>query len=132
MNILVDTSAWIEHLKRTGSSFGLAVARAVRAREAATTDQVVMEVLAGTTDSARLASWQSALNACEFLQQRSYVDAAAAASIYRTCRRAGETPRNLSDCLIAAIALRNGAAVLHRDKDFDVIARHTGLQVLTA
>jgi predicted nucleic acid-binding protein len=36
----------------------------------------------------------------------------------------------LTDCLIAAVAIRNGVSVLHRDRDFEVIARHTDLKVL--
>ena len=42
---------------------------------------------------------------------------------------AGETVRKLTDCLIAAVALRHGAALLHRDHDFEVLARHTPLRV---
>ena len=34
------------------------------------------------------------------------------------------------DCLIAAVAIRERAHVLHRDRDFDVIARHTDLRLL--
>ncbi len=34
-----------------------------------------------------------------------------------------------ADCLIASVALRAGARVLHRDRDFDAIARVTGLAV---
>jgi hypothetical protein len=52
-----------------------------------------------------------------------------AAALYRTCRRNGETVRRLIDCLIAAVTLRAGATILHADADFDVLARHTGLQV---
>ena len=33
------------------------------------------------------------------------------------------------DCLIAAVAIRAGIPVLHNDKDFDVLARHTDLQI---
>ncbi|MGZ5294241.1 MAG: PIN domain-containing protein [Actinomycetota bacterium] len=33
------------------------------------------------------------------------------------------------DCLIAAVAIREGATVLHADRDFDVIARHTDLRI---
>jgi hypothetical protein len=126
--LIIDTSAWIEHLQRRDSPVSLTIVRAVKARDAATTDQVVMEVLAGTTDPARAAKWQGMLNACRFIQQRPYADALAAAQLYRACRRAGETPRNLSDCLIAAVALRTAGTVLHRDRDFEVIARHTALQ----
>jgi predicted nucleic acid-binding protein len=53
----------------------------------------------------------------------------AAALLYRQCRRQGETVRKLIDCLIAAVAIRAGIAVLHNDRDFDVLARHTELQV---
>jgi predicted nucleic acid-binding protein len=33
------------------------------------------------------------------------------------------------DCLIAAVAIRTGSAVLHADTDFDVLARHTALRL---
>jgi predicted nucleic acid-binding protein len=42
----------------------------------------------------------------------------------------GETVRKLEDCLVAAVALRHGATLLHRDHDFEVIARHAPLQVM--
>ena len=57
------------------------------------------------------------------------IDYEDAATIYRTCRRRGETLRKLIDCLIAAHALREHIPILHSDSDFDAIARHTQLQV---
>ena len=36
----------------------------------------------------------------------------------------------MTDCLIAAVAIREGAALLHRDEDFEVIARHSSLATL--
>ena len=51
------------------------------------------------------------------------------ASLYRTCRRRGETVRRMVDCLIGAIAVRAGVPVLHADSDFDVLARHTDLDI---
>lgn len=128
---LVDSSAWIDYLRRTGGATGKAVAHAVATGTAATTDVVIMEVLAGTTDSERLHSWERALDSVKFLEQLPREDAETAAHLYRACRRAGESPRQLTDCLIAAVALRNDVIVLHRDRDFDVIARHTGLRVTT-
>jgi predicted nucleic acid-binding protein len=56
-------------------------------------------------------------------------DYEAAAGLFRACRRHGETVRNLVDCLIAAVALRVGAALIHADSDFDAIARTTPLRV---
>ena len=55
----------------------------------------------------------------------------AAAALYRTCRRGGETVRKLIDCLIAATAIRSGVAVLHADADFDTLARQTELRIAT-
>jgi hypothetical protein len=36
--------------------------------------------------------------------------------------------RKLIDCLIAAVAIRERATVLHNDGDFEVLARHTALR----
>ena len=47
-----------------------------------------------------------------------------AADVYRRCRRAGDTTRALTDCLIATVAMRARLPLLHRDADFDAIARH--------
>jgi predicted nucleic acid-binding protein len=52
-----------------------------------------------------------------------------AAALYRSCRTAGETVRKLSDCLVAVPTIRAGATLLHADRDFDVLARHTPLRL---
>lgn len=55
-----------------------------------------------------------------------------AAALLRSCRTQGETVRKMIDCLIAAIAIRNSATLLHADHDFEVLARCTPLQVVHA
>jgi predicted nucleic acid-binding protein len=52
-----------------------------------------------------------------------------AANLYRAARRAGLTVRSSVDCLIAACAIRHDLEVLHRDRDFDALARVASLQV---
>ena len=52
-----------------------------------------------------------------------------AASMYRSCRTHSETVRKLIDCLIAAVAVRAGAEILHADSDFAALARHTELRL---
>lgn len=52
-------------------------------------------------------------------------------SSYRRCRARGETVRKLVDCLIAAVAIRNGLPLLHRDADFDALSRHTNLKTVS-
>lgn len=56
-------------------------------------------------------------------------DYEAAAQLYRTCRRAGETTRQLADCLIAVPAIGADATLLHAGRDFETLARHTPLRL---
>lgn len=125
--ILVDTSAWIEFLRDTGSPTCQAVDRLL-ADDLAICDPVAMEVLAGARDEHHLAQLRGLLGRATVLPTTP-ADYDAAASLYRACRARGETARKLIDCLIAAVAIRAGAEVLHADTDFAAIARHTDLQL---
>ena len=125
--ILIDTSAWIEFLRDTDS----AVCRRVDALlgdDIATCHPVRMEVLAGARDERRLNDLRRLLARAALLPTRA-TDYEQAATLYRTCRRGGETVRKLIDCLIAATAIRAGVPVLHADADFDALARQTALRV---
>jgi predicted nucleic acid-binding protein len=48
--------------------------------------------------------------------------------LYRAARRRGITARSSVDCLIAACALRHDLEILHRDRDFAMLARVSGLR----
>ena len=125
--VLIDTSAWIEFLRDTGSAVCVLVDELL-AREVAICDAVRMEVLAGARDEAHLLNLRRLLARATVIPTRAtdYEDAAA---LYRRCRTQGETVRRLIDCLIASIAIRAGAPILHNDADFHVLARHTELQI---
>lgn len=69
------------------------------------------------------------LSRCEFVGTEGLRDFEEAAALCRRCRQAGETVRALTDCLIAAVAIRAGVAVLQADRDFDALARHTELRL---
>jgi predicted nucleic acid-binding protein len=127
---LVDTSAWVEYLRATGSDVHHQLRRILEAGQPLhTTDVVVMEVLAGGRDEEHANRLRRLLSRCEFVAIGGLGDFEEAAAVYRRCRRAGETVRALTDCVIAAVALRAGLDVLHADRDFDVIARHTDLEL---
>lgn len=130
VTVLVDSSVWIAYLRDSGGPELELLEQLIGEQTAATTDVVLLEVLAGTTDEERAARLRRFLAGAELLRQQSPVDAEHAAALYRACRRAGETPRSLNDCLVAAVALRHGVPVLHRDHDFTVLAAHTDLQVV--
>ncbi len=90
-----------------------------------------MELLAGARDEAHLLSIRRLLARAVILPTGP-ADYDEAAALYRRCRVGGETVRKLIDCLIAAIAIRNDASILHNDNDFNVLARHTVLRVYEA
>ena len=125
--ILVDTSAWVEFLRDTGSPTCRRVEELL-ATEVATTDVVVMEVLAGARDEAHLGLLHRLLLRCSRIGSEPG-DFEDAASIWRMCRRGGETIRALTDCLVAAAAMRARVPVCHADRDFEVIARHVPLRL---
>ena len=125
--ILIDTSAWIEFLRDTGSPTCVRV-DALLGGDIATCDPVRMELLAGARDERHLGELRRLLaGAANVTAQPG--DHEAAASLYRQCRSRGETVRRMIDCLIAAIAIRTDCPILHSDVDFDALARHTALRI---
>ena len=128
--ILPDTSAWIEFIRGSRSDVHFAMARALsQDRDIVTTGVVVMELLAGEPSDTDAARTRSTLLEYPMTPLHAPRDFEEAARIYRRCRAAGGTVRQLTDCLIAVAAMKAGAAVLHLDRDFDVIARYTGLRI---
>jgi predicted nucleic acid-binding protein len=130
---LVDTSAWIELFRATGSPVHRCLKSALDSRAAlATTDVIAMEVLAGARDDADRDWLRRLLYSQRFFPVDGPADYESAAELYRLCRRGGETPRQLADCLIAVVAIRNDAELLCSDSDFQTIARHAPLRLLAA
>lgn len=128
--IVADTSAWVEYFR--GSDHP--VARRLRGllatrRELALTEAVLMEVLAGTRSGTTLEAIRSQLIDLPMLRLEGVDDFEQAATIYRACRDAGHTLRSQLDLLIAVSAIRHGASLLHNDRDFEVIARHSALKL---
>jgi predicted nucleic acid-binding protein len=125
--ILADTSSWVEYLRATGSPANIAL-RGLLDDKLAITEPVAMEVLAGARDDHHLGRLRGILGRAELIPctGADYLDAAA---IYRRCRQQGDRVRSLVDCLIAAVAIRARLPILHSDNKYDVIARHTSLEV---
>ena len=125
--ILIDTSAWIEFLRDTQSPTCERV-EVLLESEIATCDVIRMEVLAGARDERHLNDLRRLLAMATHIATlpTDYDDAAA---LFRTCRQRGRTVRKLIDCLITAVAIRVDAPILHNDQDFQVLARHTDVQI---
>ena len=124
--ILVDTSVWIETFR---ARTPLRLESVVDLDEICTCLPVIQEVLQGFRDERafRLArEAMLALPAVESPLGAGVVEEAV--GLYRAARRQGLTVRSSVDCLIAACAMRNDLTVLHRDRDYPVLAKMSGLQ----
>lgn len=128
--ILGDTSAWVEYDRATGSAVDRRMLELIRSDgPLAVTDPVVMEVTSGARTDEREAQLRRLLRRFELLRFDAAVDFDAATRIYRSCRRAGVTPRGMIDCMIAAVAHRHGAAILACDADLARVADVVGIEL---
>ncbi len=129
--MIVDTSAWIEYLRRTESPANLTLRHAVQTGSAiATPAPAVMELLAGCRSESEELDLLKLLGRFEILIPDSLSQYRSAALIYRTCRRTGCTIRSTVDCMVAAAALHARRPLLARNRDFDTIARNTELELV--
>ncbi len=128
--IVPDTSAWVEFFRRSGHAIHLTMRSLIDAGEdMATTGIILMELLAGASSSDHEAAIRDTLQEYPIIPLSGTAPYEEGARVYHACRSGGETVRGMTDCLIAAVAIRASATLLHNDRDFDVIARHTDLQI---
>ena len=133
MTTLVDTSAWIEYLRRTGSDVNIRVRSMIDADERlATTDVVIMELLCGAGTSDHRSGIWAFMNRCVMLPTRPLFDYEIAAELYIRCRRDGFSPANTNDLLIGAVAIGKKIPLLAADTNFERIAAVSGLRLAAA
>lgn len=126
--ILVDTSVWVEVFRRP-SRFRLE--DHVDFDDVVTCLPVVQEVLQGFRDPFAFRKAREALLALPIVESPLTLEVyEEAVELYRTARRIGVTVRSSTDCLIATCALRNSLPVLHRDRDYEGLARASWLQTV--
>ncbi len=124
--VLVDTSVWIEVFRKPAR---IRLDEVVDFDDVVTCLPVVQEVLQGFDDQSAFLLARDAMHALPIVESPLAAGVFdEAVDLYRAARRAGLTVRSGMDCLIAACALRNGLAVLHCDRDYDLLARVSPLE----
>jgi len=128
--IIVDTSTWIDFFRGNERASALYLRRLLGASgPVALTEPVIMELLAGCRDDPEVAATRRRLLGLPLLRVGGLETYERAAAVERACARSGEPVRDGMDCLIAAVAIGQDATLLHADRDFDTIARHTELRI---
>jgi len=127
---LVDTSAWTDYLIGRSSAVANAVSILLSEDNVLICPMVHQEILQGIRDNNEHREVKSLLRTIPRLKFDVYEAAEGAADLYRTLRRQGITIRKSNDCLIAWYALQARIPILHRDRDFDVMAKPLKLKVI--
>lgn len=128
---LIETSAWIPVLRKrhpAGPGLRARITYLQGLGLAATTNIVVFELLRGARDVSNYQELATGLGTLPLLP--------IPAERWQEAARLGFELRvhhGLSfpsaDLLIAAVAIAHDATLIHRDSDFDLIAKHTALRV---
>jgi predicted nucleic acid-binding protein len=124
--VLVDTSVWVAVFARPRP---LDLQALVDFDEIVTCLPVIQEVLQGFRDETAFRRAREAMLALPVVESPLPLEMVTeAVNLYRLGRTAGHTVRSSVDCLIAACALRHDLEVLHRDRDYTVLAKISALR----
>jgi predicted nucleic acid-binding protein len=127
---VVDTSVWIDLFAGKESPQVKFLESLIERRDDICICGVILtEVLQGIRDEKEYSDTESMLANLLFLPMRRDTFLLAA-TIYRALRARGLTIRNSVDCMIAAVCIENEIRLLHNDRDFDLLAAHSELQVI--
>ena len=128
--VLVDTSVWIDFFAGRNDSRVMSLQESIESEEDLSLCGVILsEVLQGIRSDADFTKTKEYLDDLIFLPMRraTFVKAA---ELYRSLRKKGVTIRKPVDCMIASVAIEYNAKLLHNDRDFNHIAKHSKLRIL--
>jgi predicted nucleic acid-binding protein len=128
--ILVDTTVWVDLFKARNTPQVRRLESLIQESiDICVCGVILAEVLQGIRKDEEYQRTLSRLDSLLYLPMGRHTFIKAA-DLYRALRRKGITVRKPVDCMIAAVALEYGVALLHNDRDFDPISRHCGLEVV--
>ena len=133
VNYVVDSSVWIDFFNNKSSTQIEKVKSLIPTTAAKgfiyILPVILQEVLQGIQDDKLYPIVEENLFGFKMIEYNGYELALKAADLYRFLRKKGLTIRKANDCLIAAICIENNFSIIHNDKDFDNIAKHTALSI---
>ena len=130
--VLVDTTVWIDFFAGRSVPHVAALDALLRNDEDLCICGIILtEVLQGIRSDRDYRKTRDYFESLIVLPMRQ-ATFVRAADVYRSLRKKGVTIRKPLDCMIASIAMEHDVPLLHNDRDFDQIAKHTKLKVMRA
>ena len=129
--MIVDTSVWIDFFNGVQNRHTDFLIDAIESGKPVFLHSIIlMEILQGFRSDKDHADVKDILFSYNFVLEDPVPDAIGASDLYRSLKKKGATIRKTLDCLIAYTAIKNGLPLLHRDRDFDSIAKYTKLKLI--
>lgn len=128
--VIVDTTVWIDYFGGVKNAESDWLDREIPQQRLGLTDVILCEVLQGIREEASFARVLRELRRFEVFETGGAELAIAAARNFRRLRQRGYTVRKTIDCWIATFCIRDGHALLHRDRDFGPFELVLGLRVV--
>jgi predicted nucleic acid-binding protein len=94
-------------------------------------DLILLELLQGARDDTHAARIERDLRCFTIISMLNENLATEAARYYRRLRALGATVRKTADMIIGTFRMVGGHSLLHDDRDFEPMALHLGLRVLS-
>ena len=128
--VIVETSAWVEYFRGGVPDVVEKVDRCLEQDLVGIGDLVYCEVMQGIRSSRERGEVSSLLLSLPRFDMVGFSIAEKSASNYRLLRSKGVTVRKTIDVLIGTFCAEHGLQLVHHDSDFDLMAKHLGLDIL--
>jgi len=128
--VMVDTSAWVEYFRDGEPAVVEKVGRCLAEDLVAIGDLVYCEIMQGVLSRRQQEEVSSLLLRLPRFEMVGFAIAEKSAANYRLLRSRGITIRKTVDVLIGTFCAEKGFALVHHDRDFDLMAPHIGLRIL--
>lgn len=129
--VIFDTSVWIDFFNKKETQESILLEQYILADdEILMVPTILQEILQGIRDDKMYNQIKETLSFFPLLELPAYNAAVGAAELYRSLRKQGVTIRKSNDCLIAYYSIWFSTPIVHTDRDFDQIGKHSNLNVL--
>ncbi len=129
--LMVDTSVWIDFFNGRITSAVEKMTQAIEEEiDLYLCGPIKMEILQGIRSDVQFKQIKAELDSLYYLEAREDLFTQSAA-LYRKLKQKGLTIRKSMDCLIASYAIHYQVSLLHQDRDFDYIAKHSNLNIFS-
>jgi predicted nucleic acid-binding protein len=128
--MIFDSSVWINYsIGKINKETDLLDSSLARGIPSDMCPPILQEILQGIRSSFDYERTKDMLFEMNLLQLDPYFVAEGAANLYRNLRAKGVTIQKPNDCQIAFYAIHFKLKLVHNDKDYDKIAKHTSLKI---